>query len=194
MKRQPHFPFFRAIIKLRRDKLRPNPEYYNDGALENFNDQDFEAFGDQHPIHDDGNGTSEEFNDHDMVGPELRRPNSVSKRHSQSIVSDKELLPAKRHRISSANFNKAYDEGRYSARGDIQATVDSTVEGQAQMKVLEDGILTEDGQYFMFRLLADSPSMARSYLAIYYRENLRARWLRDIITEAGGVVEASFTD
>jgi hypothetical protein len=76
----------------------------------------------------------------------------------------------------------------------VKDTADSTLEGQAQAKVLEDSYLTEDGQLFVFKLMGDNTTLARSYLTIYYKKKLRGRWLKNTITDAGGNLEELFIE
>jgi hypothetical protein len=72
-------------------------------------------------------------------------------------------------------------------------TVDSTVEGQAQLRILEEASLTEEGQLLMIEMLTD-PVMARTYLVFQEHEKLRVRWMRKQLQKAGRKVKDLFID
>jgi hypothetical protein len=55
----------------------------------------------------------------------------------------------------------------------VKETADSTIQGQAQEKIQDEGCLTIEGQLLMLELLTDT-TLARTYLVIK-KENLRAR-------------------
>ncbi len=76
-------------------------------------------------------------------------------------------------------------------------TVDSTLQGQAQEKVQDEGCLTEEGQLVMLERLSD-PTLARTFMAIK-SEGLRIKWLKKQLEKhlellGGGNLEELYID
>src|ERR1700733_3855531 len=73
-------------------------------------------------------------------------------------------------------------------------TADSTIQGQAQEKIQDEGCLTIEGQLLILDQLTDA-TLARTYL-ITKKDELRARWLKQQILKyiaSGGEGEIGLT-
>jgi len=118
--------------------------------------------------------------DEDNVNTTSPQETAAQKRHRESAAI--EDSSSKRQRPSGIGVMKDISEGmkviaeavKENSGGIEQVpkdTVDSTVEGQAQLKILEEASLTEEGQLRMIEMLAN-PAMARSYLVFKNHEGL----------------------
>jgi hypothetical protein len=64
-------------------------------------------------------------------------------------------------------------------------SVDSTIQGQVQLQVVEEACLTSEGQLAKVELLTD-PTLARTYLVFLHKEELRVLWLKNQLEKSGG--------
>jgi hypothetical protein len=71
--------------------------------------------------------------------------------------------------------------------------VDSTIQGQAQMQVLEETCLTDEGHMVMVDLFTD-PALARTYLVYRQKDELRIKWLKKQLEKTGGNIDYLFID
>jgi hypothetical protein len=69
--------------------------------------------------------------------------------------------------------------GKSSLETVAKESADSTIEGQAQEKIQDEGCLTMEGQLLMLELLTNA-TLARTYLIIK-KDELRAKWLKQQI-------------
>jgi hypothetical protein len=139
---------------------------------------------------------------------------------AESEVSETQTQAQKRHQ-SSANLQVPPDKKRRKVTGaaaldgigdgltamaeavlkgssesTVKDTVDSTIEGQAQEKMQEEGCLTEEGQLVMLEVLSTAV-LARTFMTIK-GEKLRRKWLKKQlekhVLENGGELEELFID
>jgi len=127
----------------------------------------------------------------------------AQKRHRDSI-SLQTLVPGKKAKISGVAALERMSEGIIAmaeavTKGSSEIvqkdTVDSSLQGQAQEKVQEEGCLTEEGQLVMLDLLSDL-GLARTYMAIK-AEKLRIKWLKKqmekhLVSSGGGDLDELF--
>jgi hypothetical protein len=71
--------------------------------------------------------------------------------------------------------------------------VDSTIQGQAQLQVLEETCLTDEGHMVMVDLFTD-PTLARTYLVYRQKDELRIKWLKKQLEKTGGNIDYLFID
>jgi hypothetical protein len=70
----------------------------------------------------------------------------------------------------------------------IKDEVDSTVQGQAQLQVLEETCLTDEGHMVMVDLFTNA-TLARTYLAYRHRDGLRVKWLKNLLEKTCGIID-----
>jgi Myb/SANT-like DNA-binding protein len=99
--------------------------------------------------------------------------------------------PAKKRKVSGLSIMEKMGEGIAAMASAMKQTpevrskdtVDSTLQGQAQLKVQTEACLTEDGQLLMLDRFTDL-ALARVYLSIQ-RDNLRVKFLKKQVERYG---------
>lgn len=124
----------------------------------------------------------------------------AKKRHREPASA---LRPEKRQRVSEIGILRKMGGGimaiadamvaESSSNSIIKENAQSSLQGQAQVRVQEESCLTEEGQMLMLDLFEESDSRARTYMIIN-RESLRAKWLKRQLQKAGVDLKSAFID
>jgi hypothetical protein len=124
----------------------------------------------------------------------------ASKRHRESAAI--EQPPPKKKKGSGVGAMKEVSDGMQAVAEAVKASavekvakdeVDSTIQGQAQLQVLEETCLTEEGHMAMVELFTD-PTLARTYLVYRKKDEIRIKWLKKQLEKTGGNIDDLFID
>jgi hypothetical protein len=184
------FPWFDDILELLGETLQPG-KYRTFGAIDE----------DEEPLPDTGACSSQTRADNADEEDDIVPVETVaSKRHRESAAI--EQPPQKKKKSSGVGAMREVSVGMQAVAEAVRASavekvtkdeVDSTIQGQAQLKVLEEACLTDEGHMVMVELFTD-PTLARTYLAYRQKDELRAKWLKKQLEKTGGNIDALFID
>jgi hypothetical protein len=131
-------------------------------------------------------------------GEDTQPETTDTKRHRESATI--EQPPAKKKKASGLGVMQGVSDGMLVLAEAFKEslvekvakdTVDSTIEGQAQLKVLEEVCLTNEGQLVMIELLSN-PTLARTYMVFLQKDELRIQWLKKQLEKNGGNIADLF--
>jgi hypothetical protein len=125
----------------------------------------------------------------------------AAKRHRESAAIE---APSKKKKASGVDAMREVSDGMRAIAEAVKEcavervakdSVDSTIQGQAQLQVIEEACLTSAGHLAMVELLTD-PTLARTYLVFLHKEELRVKWLKSQLekTRTNGNIDDLFID
>ncbi len=102
--------------------------------------------------------------------------------------------PSQPTRVQPARAARSQPARSQAARAAAaKDTAGSTMQGQAQARVLGEECLTVEGVLFVYDLLVD-PLVARSYMGLIANDGLRVQWLRRLVDKHHGPMDDLFKD